>query len=85
VVASRVLGGFVGLVAIVFVRVVGLLPPVPWPPVGIPDIAGQGGSVSVRTWVSPPWRVMVVVTGTIVTLAIGVIVLVPSLDVMLTL
>jgi CBS domain containing-hemolysin-like protein len=68
----------VGFVVIVLVLVVGLLP-------GIPKIAGQGGSVRVRTWVSPPWRVMVVVTGTIVTLAMGVIVLVPSLDVMLTL
>jgi hypothetical protein len=73
-----VVGFVVGFVVVVLVLVVGLLP-------GIPEIAGQGGSVRVRTWVSPPWRVMVVVTGTIVTLAIGVIVLVPSLDVMLTL
>lgn len=79
-------GAFVGFVVIELVLVVVDLPPlVPWPPVGIPEIAGQGGSVSVRTWVSPPRSVIVVITATMVTLAIGVIVLVPSFDVMLTL
>jgi hypothetical protein len=83
VVTGRVVDGLVAIVLVCLV--VGLPPPDPWPLVGIPEIAGQGGSFSVRTWISPPSRVIVVVTGKIVRLAIGVIVLVPSLDVMLTL
>lgn len=75
-VVTRVFGGLVAMGVLPPV-LVGLSSPDPWPPVGIPEIAGQGGSVSVRTWVSPPSRVMVVVMGIIVRLAMGVIFVVP--------
>jgi hypothetical protein len=50
--------GFVGFVSL------GQCPPT--------VMAGQGGSTIVRTWVAPPDRVSVVVTGWMLMLAVGV-------------